>query len=277
MKANAAATAVTLAPSSSASVPLAGAYSARFVRLFTWYVRRLFAKKFHTVRLARGSAAVLRELDSHEGPALVALSHSSWWDPLLALLLGSLCPSRSGCAPMDVAMLRKFAFFRRLGIFGVDPDDPRGLPGMTAYVLERFASERKGTLWITPQGKFTDVRETVVLRPGAAAIASRAGPTLRAVVIAIEYGFWVDQKPEVFVRCASVCGDFTTTTQWHRALEVAMQANAAELAALVRAREPKAFEPLLRAATGGNPFMKAWLKLRGKDAELVDRTRVQAQ
>jgi 1-acyl-sn-glycerol-3-phosphate acyltransferase len=262
---------------SSSSVLIPGQHSARFVKFFTWYVRRLFAKRFAAVRLAKGSREVLRSLDAHDGPAIIALTHSSWWDPLLALMLGELCASRSGCAPMDAAMLRKFGFFRRLGIFGVEPSDPRSLPAMAAYVLERFRAERKGTLWITPQGTFADPRDPVVLRPGAASIAARAqreGLSLRVLVVAIEYGFWLDQKPEVFVRCATVATPASPSTpEWHRLLQSGMQTQAHELATLVRAREPEAFDNLLASSAGINPAMNLWHRLRGQNTQLVDRAR----
>jgi 1-acyl-sn-glycerol-3-phosphate acyltransferase len=247
-----------------ATVLVPGAHSPRVVRIFSWYVRRLFSKRFHAVRLAHGSDAILQELDNHDGPALIALSHSSWWDPLTAVLLGTLCASRSGCAPMDAAMLAKFGFFRKLGIFGIDPDNPRGLPALVSYVLERFVKDRKPTLWITPQGRFADVRDAIVVRPGAAAIASRAqqaGRQLRVIVIAIEYGFWLDEKPEVFIRCVRVSQTQSamSTADWHRALTTAMTDNAAELATLVRARSPGGFASLMQGAVKAN--------------DLVDRTR----
>jgi 1-acyl-sn-glycerol-3-phosphate acyltransferase len=261
-----------------------GAYSARFVQFFTWYTKRLFRKKFFAVRLARGSAEVLLALQQHRGPAMIAMTHSSWWDPLVALLLGTLCSARQACAPMDEAMLRKFGFFRRLGIFGIRPEDPRGLPAMVAYVLERFAQESQATLWITPQGRFCDVREPIELRPGAAAVAARAqrqGMKLEVVVVAVEYGFWVDQKPEVFVRAARVEAEESaadasgtlSTAAWQRKLQEAMQRCADELATLVRARDASAFESLITAGGGINPAMDAWQRLRGTDARVVDRTK----
>jgi 1-acyl-sn-glycerol-3-phosphate acyltransferase len=266
-------------PASAQSSPVVpGAYDARFVRFFAWYVRRMFAGKFHAFRIATGTRQVLASLADHAGPAIVVMNHSSWWDPLVALMLGHhLCPLRTGCAPMDSRELAKFGILKKLGIFGIDPDDARSLPAMSRYVLDRFSTDQRATLWITPQGRFMDPREPVVLRPGAAAIAARASK-VRVVSLSVEFAFWVDQKPEVFTRLAEVPAPASpSTAHWHSAMTEAMQTNADALAQLVRARDAAAFEHLLAsdAPRDGsiNPAMDLWLRLRGKKVALTDRTR----
>lgn len=266
------------------TVSIPGNYDERFVRFFAWYVRRMFRQRFYAVHLALGTRHVLASVANSPKPLIVAMNHSSWWDPLVALLVGRvLCPDRSGCAPMDARMLAKFGMFRRLGIFGIDPDDARGLPALVGYVLERFEREARPTLWITPQGRFMDVREPVVLRPGVAAIAARAALGTNVVALGVEYAFWIDQKPEVFLRLARVeppappathtAGARPSTADWHRAIEGTMRDNAQALAALVRAREPAAFEPLIAGAASVHPVMDLWLRATGRGSELEDRTR----
>ena len=50
-------------PASAQSSPVVpGAYDARFVRFFAWYVRRMFAGKFHAFRIATGTRQVLASL-----------------------------------------------------------------------------------------------------------------------------------------------------------------------------------------------------------------------
>jgi hypothetical protein len=178
---------------------------------------------------------------------------------------------------MDIEQLRKFGFFRRLGLFGVDPSDTRSFPAMCEYVLARFGSETRPTLWITPQGTFADVREPVRMRPGAAAIAARA-KNVRVLSVTLEYAFWLDQRPEIFVRASGVPAPASPSTpHWHSAMESAMNANAGELSRLVIARDANAFTPLLGGASSANihPVYDWWLRLRGKDAALRDRQREQ--
>lgn len=183
----------------------------RVAGVFAWYVARMFAKKFAAIRLANGSGAVMRSVADHPGPLVVLLNHGSWWDPLIAFHLSRVfVPGRAGRAPMEAQMLRKFGFFRKLGIFGIDPDAPGADVAFLEAMTEFFASNQKPTLWITPQGQFADVRTPVRIRPGAAALAARwertagAKSPVRVLSVALEYGFWVDQKPEIFMRFEEV-------------------------------------------------------------------------
>lgn len=242
---------------------------ARVIRVFAWYVRRMFRKRFNGVRLALGSAEVLRELEGVESPVIVLLSHASWWDPLIGLLLQhELMAGRSGCAPMDSAQLKRFGFFRKLGVFGIDPNSPESMAEMVSYVGRRFEQDRRPTLWITGQGRFADPREAVVLRPGAAAVAAKS-TGVRVVSVCVEYVFWQDQRPECLVRACGVDGPMVgNTAGWQRAMQRAMEANAAALASLAVARDASAFEVLLGAGAGSkegriHPVYDWWLRKRG--------------
>lgn len=245
-----------------------GHYSPRFAAGFGWYVRRLLGKSFHAVRMARGTDGVLRGAEDRPEPVIIAMSHASWWDPLVAVLLErEYLRGRTACAPMEREQLRKFGFFRRLGLFGIDPESAESMAGMKAYVAERFAHDVRPTLWLTPQGRFADPRAEIVVRPGAAAIAA-ATPGCRVISVAIEYAFWLDKRPEIFLRCAEVAAEGTNTAGWQRALVGAMRENGAALSALVIARDPAAFEILVGGAGRINPVYDAWLRVRGKSAAI---------
>jgi 1-acyl-sn-glycerol-3-phosphate acyltransferase len=251
--------------------------------VFIWYARRLARKKFHALRLDPASLPCLESLAGEPRPVLVAMNHSSWWDPILGVLVGSrFCRERSHLSPMDSVQLRRFSFFRRLGLFGINPDSPASMDAMLAYILERFRVDPSPILWITPQGEFTDVREPVRVRPGLAALASRltsagAGDGLRMVAMASELAFWQDARPEVFIRVVDVPPPPAPGLgAWQRTITGAMQANADALAALVRARDPGAFTNLLGAgpATGAarvHPVYDLYLRLTGRSGRLTTR------
>lgn len=253
-------------------------------RAFCWWLRRMLRKQFNAVRIAVGTADVLRSLDGEATPAIVLMNHSSWWDPLVGLHLGvTLHPSRPQLAPMEAAQLAKFGFFRKLGVFGLDPDNPASLRAMLAYVTAEYERDPRSVLWLTPQGTFTDVRAEVRLRPGAAALAAHVcglthSTPVRVVCVAVELGFWTEQKPEMFVRVAE-CGapsDPRATTAWQRAMTSAMNDNARALAALVMNRDPDAFEVLGRSGTTAvNPLFDSVQRLRGQSTriEATDRRR----
>lgn len=254
------------------------AYSERFVRFFGWWTRdKMLAKKFFAVRLERGSSAHLEALAGHAGPVIAATNHVSWWDPLIMLGIHRLFwEQRTLRAPMDAAQLRRFRLFRKLGTFGLDPDDPASLEAMAAYVGGYFAGEPRPTLWINPQGRFADVREPVEVRPGAARLAASDART-KVVAVSMEYQFWLDQRPEVLLRVEPVeprrSEDGTATTAgWLRALRAAMTTNAERLAESAISRDPGRFECLVGGdATRINPVYDLWLRLRGKSGSIDDR------
>ncbi|MEM9373205.1 MAG: hypothetical protein AAGA55_06135, partial [Planctomycetota bacterium] len=107
------------------------------------------------------------------------------------------------------------------------------------------------------------------IRPGISMIAARH-PHVKLLTIAIEYAFWNDQRPEIFVRAAPVERPNTPgTPAWHRAIARAMRENASDLARGVIARDPAFFtEPFQRSSTRINPVYDAMARLRGRSTRL---------
>lgn len=92
-------------------------------RLFRRYAKRYVAQHFHAVRVSR--TGPVPELPRR--PAIVAMNHPSWWDPLIGLVLTEHLPEfRTHFAPIDTHGLAQYQFLGRLGFFGVEPDTPRG-------------------------------------------------------------------------------------------------------------------------------------------------------
>lgn len=239
-----------------------------FRRAFVRWMRGFVGRRFHAVRLAAGSDAVLSQASSHDGPVLLVANHQSWWDPLVGLLVHDRWfGDRPVASPIDRTQLENFRFFGRLGMFGVDPDDATGLRAFARHVDGMFASAPRTVLMVTPQGRFVDVRCAVEVRPGAAMVAARH-PRATVVAMAIEYAFWVDQRPEVFLRADRVVAPSTepgSAHAWQLAIERAMNANAKALAEGVMSRDPSRFA----VASGGgagriHPAYDAFLRLTGR-------------
>src|ERR1700760_2266527 len=83
---------------------------------FRRVARRYFRRHFRSVMVQH-----LALLCEAQGPLIVYGNHSSWWDPLLMILLAHAAqPGRRHYAPMDAAALQRYPIFRRLGIFPVE-------------------------------------------------------------------------------------------------------------------------------------------------------------
>lgn len=239
-----------------------------FARVFAWYTRRLLSKKFFAVRITESGLETLRTF-ADNGPGVVIMNHASWWDPLIGFHLArTLTPNHAALAPMQLDQLKKFAFFRKVGVFGLDPDAPRALRAMSDYLRDRWNANPRTILWITPQGELTDVRASLKLRPGAAACAAlRADVSCAA--LAIELGFWNEQRPELFLHAVPLSPERRSISSWNRAMTDSLAAAQRQLAQRVIARDGSAFVNLLGGASASiNPIYNAWLRLRGKNVAL---------
>ncbi len=263
------------------SLIVPAAYSERVARVFLWWVRRMFRSSFAAVRVQGETAAVLRGLDVQRGPAIVVMNHQSWWDPLTGLLVSSLLtPSRRVVGPMQADQLKKFGIFRKLGVFGIEPDNQASLEEMIRYLSWSFGHDPRGVLWITPQGQFADPRVPVRIRPGVASAAARllsGAPPGRVVSMAVEMPFWTDKRPELLLRFQTVeCGEAAqpSTADWTRAITRSMRENAEALAAAAMSRDLSAFVPIFGGQVGRiNPLYDLWLRLRGRSGALDARDR----
>jgi 1-acyl-sn-glycerol-3-phosphate acyltransferase len=170
-------------------------------RAFSWWfagnTERRIRRTFSRV-LAHGVDGLARELARR--PVLVVSNHTSWWDPLVVLLLGQRVLGADTFALMDATNLRRLPFFRKVGAFGVDLGDPRD--GARAVRHGAALLDRPGRLvWIFPQGR----ERPVTARPlgfqaGSAAIA-RLAPGASVVPIGLRYELAGEPEPQLFVSC----------------------------------------------------------------------------
>lgn len=246
--------------------------SALTLRFFRRIVRRYFRRHFRAV-LAQGAA----HLADRRGPLIVYGNHSSWWDPMLIVLLGDLLmPERRHYAPIDARALEKYPILRKLGIFPVEMASPRGAAQFLRHAEAILRSN--GVLWLTPQGRFADPREfPLAFKPGLAALALRL-PEVPLLPLAVEYTFWDERLPETLL-CfgeplqVDAGGKAAETTH---TLEAALSQAMYRLQGAAVARDPSAFDVLFSGArgTGGayGLIRSAGALLRGRAPDL-DHTR----
>ncbi|WP_246045294.1 lysophospholipid acyltransferase family protein [Rubellimicrobium roseum] len=218
---------------------------------------RQMAASFRAIRLARPG---LPELPS-DRPLVIYSNHPSWWDPAFVIVLHSrLFPDREGYGPMEAEMLRRYGFFRRIGIFGVE----EGRAGALRFLATSRAilSDPRRMLWITAQGRFADPRERPLgLRPGVAHLMARI-PRAIAVPLALEYPFWSEKRPEALAAFGTPLEGQGDAANWAPRLEIALTDTCDRLAALAQARDPAAFTNLLAGQAGVGGIYGTWQRLR---------------
>jgi 1-acyl-sn-glycerol-3-phosphate acyltransferase len=164
------------------------------LRLFAFYSKRYLRRHFHRIRILKDGLPQI--LDQ---PTVIFLNHAAWWDPLVCLLLARrFFPDRDSFAPIDSDMLERYRFFRRLGFFGVEHHSLLGAATFLRIGRALLASSQN-ILWITPQGRFMDVRERPLnFQPGLAKLAGLL-PGVAFLPLAVEYSFWTKARPEILV------------------------------------------------------------------------------
>ncbi len=220
--------------------------SAVMLRFFQRIARAYFRRHFRSVMMQHAD-----RLADAKGPLIVYANHSSWWDPMVSILLAqALSPKRRHYAPMDASALKRYPILRKLGIFPVEISSARGAAQFLRTSQAILASG--GVLWITPQGRFADPREHPLLfKSGLGALATRT-PEVTLLPLAIEYTFWNERLPETLlrfgapIRLAPGIGTEAATQQLESALADVMH----ELEKDSISRDADAFRVLLSGGRG---------------------------
>lgn len=234
--------------------------SPRMFRLFGWYLVYYFWRRFHAIRVMRDT---LPDRTS-DRPLIIYGNHPSWWDPVLYMLLSHrLFPDRAGFGPMDAQSLGRYSVLEKMGVFGIDPDSPRGAARFLDSSL-RILAHPLTILWITAEGAFTDHRTRPIrLRPGIAHLARRV-PDAVILPVAVEYVFWNESRPEILIRFGTplTADALTGVPAWTARLEQALTETMDQLAAASARRDPAPFDSLLHGGAGVGGIYDAWRRLR---------------
>ena len=236
------------------SVPLLG--------FFRHIVRGYFRRHFHAVRISGTSRFI------HNGsPLILYANHSSWWDPMVSVLLASkLMRGRRHYAPMDADALERYGLLKRIGIFPVEMKTRRGAVQFMRIGDEVLAAG--GVLWITPQGRFVDVRERPLeFKPGLAALATRTAQRLGSCTVlplAIEYPFWNERLPETLLHFGEPVRIFVDddTDGVQKRLATALEQAMEELKAMALLRDPRPFDVLHGGRAGSGGFYALGQRIR---------------
>ena len=225
------------------------------LRFFRRIVRGYFRRHFRAVRISQ--ASILR--DALAGPLIIYANHSSWWDPMVSVLLAeSLLPTRRHFAPMDAAALARYGILKRVGVFGVELNSPRGAAKFLRAGLQVLADG--GVLWVTPQGRFADPRQRPLeFKAGLAALATRVSGGCTIIPLAIEYPFWDERLPETLLHFGTpVYASGQTAAVLEAELRGALLTTMDTLAAKSIARDPRR----LRAADARTRRHRRLLRVR---------------
>jgi 1-acyl-sn-glycerol-3-phosphate acyltransferase len=162
-----------------------------------WFARHARSRIRRTFGRVLVSGLAEARIAAGRTPLLVVANHTTWWDALVALYVSELLLGCDGYAMMDAANLRRVPFFRRVGAFGVDLDDPSDGARAIRHAA-RLLSTKGRAVWIFPEGRERSPFAALELRPGAAQIARVAKRAL-VVPVGLRYVFGAAEGPDLWI------------------------------------------------------------------------------
>jgi 1-acyl-sn-glycerol-3-phosphate acyltransferase len=166
--------------------------SKTFENIFTWYLRYLFKRRFDRVYFH--SSYDPGTLDT----SVYFLNHYSWWDGLTPILINKIIFRQNMRAMMVEGQLRKFPFFRKLGVFSVDKEHSRKSMNALRYAADSMFRE-KASLFIYPQGKIEDEHIQAIQFESGVAWLYQHLPEVDFVPIATSMNTRYSEKPRLYI------------------------------------------------------------------------------
>ena len=195
-------------------------------------------------------------------PLVVLANHPSWWDAVMfMLLLRRFFLDRPGFMPMDAAALKKYAFMKRLGVFGIEQESARGAVRFLQTAKHVLAAPER-MLWMNAPGRFADVRERPVPIAAGVVRLPEMAPHALFIPLAFEYPFWTEKQGEALAafgpaipgeELAALARDARA-----EAIRAALTANMDRLAEDAISRDPARFVTALDGRRGMGGLYGAW-------------------
>src|SRR5688500_11353963 len=174
--------------------------SPRYPRLMAEYVRRRARSRLAEIRMA-GAAALepWNRESAPQSPLLLIANHSSWWDAMLPIHLSFNRYDFDAYGMMEERQLKRFGFFRKVGMFSVERGDGRAALETIDYAAGLLRG-RGRALWLFPQGEIVpNDRRPIAFGSGAARLLTATGSASVAPV-AFRYEVIDQERPTVFIR-----------------------------------------------------------------------------
>ena len=251
-------------PASATSPVVVPEISRALLRIFSAYSRWFVRRRFHSVRVLNSGLPPF----NLASPLVIYLNHAAWWDPLICLRLAQTYFAHADSyGPIDAAALQRYAFFKRLGFYGVTPHSAPGALNFLRTTCAILGAVRN-VVWLTPQGRFMDVRERPLkLQPGIGKLASQMSQAT-FIPLAIEYSFWTEPRPEVLISFGEAIvpqQEFPRSArEWAQDLSNALEETQDELAARSCLRDAAEWHLLDRGTSGVNAFYNTWSRVRAR-------------
>jgi 1-acyl-sn-glycerol-3-phosphate acyltransferase len=162
-----------------------------FLTVFRIYTRLLFKRRFRRVHLNNRYNTVRNR------STLYYLNHSTWWDALIPFMLNEYHFKQNARALMDIEQLKKYRFFRKIGAFSIDRQNPRSALYSMNKTREWLGLENS-SIYFFPEGSIRNEFDPIQFEHGIGWLARECKQT-DLVPIAIHINLVRSDKPDLFI------------------------------------------------------------------------------
>lgn len=167
-----------------------------FIKLFDLYCRILFWRRFSSINIEKN-------YNPHpDRKTIYYLNHNSWWDGLIPFYLNQKYFNQNARAIMEDKQLKKYSFFRRLGAFSINPEDPRSSIRSLRYAIESM-DRPKSALYMYPQGKIVPFTVNQLNFKKGIGWLCKQLPEVDVVPIAVHIHTMYNDKPKLEISVGS--------------------------------------------------------------------------
>jgi len=160
--------------------------------IFTRYLKHLYRRHFHTLRLL----GKIPRCDP-EVPVLITPNHNTWWDGFLVYTLNEEVLQRHLYMMMLAEQLTRYRFFSRLGAYGIQPGSRDSVLQSITYTAD-LLRKSKSAVCLFPQGELTPFGTELCFQRGLEWILKRYQGPVDLLPLAMRCEYLQDQRAEVF-------------------------------------------------------------------------------
>ncbi len=167
-----------------------------FIKLFDLYCTTLFWRRFSSITVE------IKYNPQPDSKTIYYLNHNSWWDGLIPFYLNQKYFNQNARGIMEDKQLEKYSFFRRLGVFSINLEDPRSSIRSLRYAIESM-NRPKSSLYLYPQGKIVPFSvDNLNFKKGIGWLCKQL-PNVDVVPIAVHIHTMYNDKPKLEISVGS--------------------------------------------------------------------------
>jgi 1-acyl-sn-glycerol-3-phosphate acyltransferase len=169
-------------------------------KMLGWYFFKRLKKAFFRGYI-RGEINVFDAIEEQKKeyiPIVFYCTHFSWWDAIITIVLSLKTFQLHAIGMMEERQLKRYGFFRKIGMFSVQGDNPLSSLRSLQYASDELRKNAQA-LWMFPQGTLRNQELMPLnLQPGLSILLKKSKKLL-LVPIAIQYYFLREEQPECFI------------------------------------------------------------------------------